>query len=429
MRFLLALLVTWLSAALAASAVATAQEQPPPAPPEPAAAAPAREPFEPLFLGYQTEPAMDYGGRVVVSAHDALSHAFGRLGNVAEDHPGLAPVWEFPLGAGLLLVQHEVLGHGGRGREFGLGPSYSFGFFAAATGTKRAPEDHEQLALLAAGGVEADGVLGHRLLLDALREEGVDGSRLPLAMMAKLDLTLYVSSAPRPRPGDDKGGFTHEYRHGNDMVLYLVGRQASRFGAPAEAVWNGDYEPDFDERLLHDSWHDARVAAAWNLLDPSLAAAMVAYFRQHLLHGETRVHAPALRLGQSARLTVGTRAALGPQEISRFLDVDVAFPWAVVDVYLRDLDSSVDRTYGYGAALHQLRLGPVALSLAGDVWDVPRATEGLEPSSGWNASVEAEAMLGRFGVALKVGKKSDGFFPGLPRDAGTYAGAGVLAIW
>jgi hypothetical protein len=351
------------------------------------------------------------------------------MGNVAVDHPGLAPVWEFPIGAGLLLIQHEVLGHGGRGREFGLGPSYSFGIFEAATGTARAPEDHEQLALLAAGGTEADGVLGHRLLLDALRAEGVDGSRLPLAMMAKLDLTLYVSTAPRPRPGTGENSFTHAYRHGNDMVLYLVGRQARRLGASPVSVWNGDYDPDFDERLLEDTWRDARTVAAWNLLDPSLAAAMVGYFRQHLLHGETRVHAPALRLGDWARVTVGTRAFLGPQEMTRFLDVDVALPWAVVDVYVRDLDSSVDRTYGYGAALHALEFGPVKISLAGDAWDVPRASENLEPSSGWNASAEAEAMFGRFGVALKVGRKSDGFFPGLPSDAGTYAGAGVLAVW
>ncbi len=390
----------------------------------PTAAAPATS----LFVGYESEPAMDYGGRVVASANLLLARTFGRIGDVGERHPGLAPVWEFPLGAVLLLAQHEVLGHGGRGREFGLSPSYSFGFFSGATGTARPPRDAQELALLAAGGVEADQVLAHRLLLDALRPEGIDGAQLPLAMMAKLDLAVYVATVPAARPGDDKGDFGYEYRHGNDMALYLVGRQAQRLGAAAGTVWDGSYEPDFDEALLGDTRSDARAAALWDLLDPSLAAAMTAYFRQHVLQGAPRVRVPALALG-AARLTLGTRAALGPQEISRFLDVEAATPLGTFDLYVRDLDSSVDRSWGYGAAVRGLRLGPLALSLAADAWDDPRAVEAPAGGGRWNATAEAEARRGRWGVALKVGSKSAGFFPGLPAGDGAYAGAGVLAVW
>ena len=415
--------------ALACSSLAAAQEDPA-AEEEPPVeqGEPARAPLAPLFIGYETEPAMDYGGRLVASAEDALAGSFARIGDAGKRHPGLAPVWEFPTAAALLLVEHEVLGHGGRAREFGLSPSYSFGLdFSGATDTKRPPRDHQELALIAAGGAEADGVMAHRLLLDALGD-GIDGAQLPLLMMAKLDLTVYVASAPRPRPGDDEGDFTHEYRHGNDVVIYLVGRQARRLGATAGSVWDGSYEPDFDEGRLEDDWRQARAAALWNLLDPSLAAAMVGYFRQHVLHGDARVRVPALRLGEAVRLTLGTRAALGPEEISRFLDLEAALPWGVLDVYLRDLDSGVDRTWGYGATVHAARIGPLALSLGADGWEEPGGTAAAGASR-WNAVAEAEWHGERWGLALKAGSKSSGFFPGLPADEGVYAGAGVIVDW
>src|SRR5215218_2766555 len=81
--------------------------------------------WEPSFLGYGTEPEMDYGGRTVMSLQSAVSRRLAAIGHVGEKHPGLAPVWEFPAAAALVLIQHEVDGHGGRAREFGLSPSYS----------------------------------------------------------------------------------------------------------------------------------------------------------------------------------------------------------------------------------------------------------------------------------------------------------------
>jgi hypothetical protein len=409
-----------------AAAPLAAQETPAIETGEPAAEREA--PATPLFLGFEDEPAMDYGGRVVASAQQALSKAFAGIGDAGERKPALAPVWEFPVATFLLLVQHEVLGHGGRAREFGLSPSYGIGFLSASTSTARPPRDHQELALIAAGGTEADGVMAHRLLLDSLEPDGVDGSRLPLLLLAKLDFTIYVASAPRPRPGDDEGDFTHEYRHGNDIVIYLVGRQAQRLGGSAPSVWDGVYEPAFDERRLRDDWDQARVAALWNLLDPSLATSMWAYVRHHVLHGEERVRPAALWIGDDARLTLGTRAALGPEEISRFLDARAALPWGLLEVYVRDLDSGIDRTWGYGAAARTARFGPFQLALALDRWEQPRGATGAGDSR-WNAAAEIELMGERWGAALKVGSKSVGFFPGLPADDGVYAGAGLLARW
>jgi hypothetical protein len=383
------------------------------------------------FLGYETEPAMDFGGRTLASIQTGISQGIGSIKDVGERHPGVTPAWEFPVGAALLLVQHEVGGHGGRAREFGLGPSYGFGFdFSGYTSTERAPRTNEELLLLAAGGVEADQVLARRVFLDLLRTEGTDAAKIPLAFMAKLDLSLYVSTVPHPRPGDDEGDFSDEASSGNDMALYLVGRQAQRHGAPAAAVWDGTYAIDFDDPLLEDNWDDARITAIWNVLDPTLVAGLFAYFRDHVLHGESRVRAPMLHVGDVG-LTLGTRGALGPQWVSRFLDLHAATSQGVFTVYVRDLDSSVDRAYGIGAGVHGLRIGRqgsrVELGLSADIWAEPEAHESLSESNGWNATAEVNALLGaRWGLSAKAGAKSDGFFPGLPQEDGIYLGFGVL---
>ena len=386
---------------------------------------------DPWFLGYETEPAMDFGGRTLASLQTGISEAIGSIKDVGERHPGVTPAWEFPLGAALLLVQHEVGGHGGRAREFGLGPSYGFGFdFSGYTSTKRAPRTNEELLLLAAGGVEADQILARRVFLDLLRDEGTDAAKIPMAFMAKLDLSLYVSTVPHPRPGDDEGDFSDEATSGNDMVLYLVGRQAQRHGAPAAAVWDGTYAIDFEDPLLEDNWDDARITAIWNVLDPTLVAGLFAYFRDHVLQGEGRVRAPMLHAG-NVNLILGTRGALGPQSVSRFLDLHAATRQGVFTIYLRDLDSSVDRTYGAGAGVHGLRLGQrVELGLSADLWSEPESIERLPGGDGWNATAEVDARLGaRWGLSAKAGAKSDGFFPGLPQEDGPYFGLGVMAGW
>lgn len=385
--------------------------------------------WQPIFIGYGSEPEMDFGGRTVTSLQSILSRAIGGIGDVGERRPAVAPVWEFPVAAALLLVQHEVGGHGGRAREFGLSPSYAFNYdFSAATGTERPPATNEENTLLAAGGAEADGVMARRVLLDLLRPEGADGAKVPLAFMAKLDLTVYVLGAEDPEDGDD---FVEQYLDGNDVAYYLVSRQSDRLGSDPASVWLGTYDVLLDDPLLESTWDDVRTTALWNLLDPSLVGAMVGYFRQHVVGGETRVRAPVWQVSDGLGLTLGTRAALGPAEVSRFLDLHAATRRGVFTVYLRDLDSSIDRSYGFGAGVHGFLLTPnLDLGFTADAWDEPTSLEDVHRGSGWNATAEIDARLGeRWGLSAKVGSKSEGFFPGLPLEDGPYFGFGVLAVW
>ncbi|MBP7798386.1 MAG: hypothetical protein KA072_07170 [Thermoanaerobaculaceae bacterium] len=381
--------------------------------------------WEPLFVGYESEPGMDFGGRTVASLQSGLARAIGRIGRVGERAPALAPLWEVPLAGMAVLVQHEVGGHGGRGREFGLGPSYSFGLdFSGSTSIRRIPETNEQGTLLAAGGSEADGVLAHRILLDALRSDGTDGARLPLLLLCKLDLSHYVFGTKPPRGA----GFVEQYRDGNDIALYLVSRQAARRRVPPSAVWRGMYRPDLGDPLLQDNWDRVRAAAVWNALDPTLVTALLGYVTQHARDGQARVRMPVWRVGRGLGLLAGTRAALGPGEVSRFLDVYLSAPWGVLAGYVRDLDSSRERTWGYGVAVHGVRVDRATFGASADRWKEPEAGERPRCRSCWHAALEAEVVLGgRWGVAAKLGGKSEGFFPGRPMGDGLYVGLGVTA--
>jgi hypothetical protein len=387
---------------------------------------PAPADSDPVFLGYGTEPGMDYGGRTVASAQSLIARAISSIGAVGERRPALTPAWEIPLAAAFILVQHEVDGHGGRGREFGLSPSYEFSVdFSGATDLDRAPRTNEQGSLLAAGGAEADGVMAHRMLLDAMRREGIDGAKVPLALIAKLDLTLYVLQTTRPSRANSLD-FVKQYREGNDMAFYLVSRQATRRAIDPERVWEGTYNPDFDERTLGKNFDAMRAAMVWNLLDPALAGAVYNYFHDHIRGGAPRVHTWMWRPTEGLGLTVGTRAYLAPQEVTRFLDLHAAGRWGVATVYARDLDSSIDRTYGYGASLHDLPLGRHArLGVSADSWKDPAALEQLRREDGWNATAEVQLRFDPWGIAIQGGSKSEGFFPGLPLAKGSYVGAGV----
>lgn len=388
----------------------------------PAAGADDTKPYDAYFLGYETEPSMLATGRILSSIQRGTSRVFATM---AEDKPKLAPAYEFPLALLLFLIEHEIGGHGGRAREFDLGPSYGFGYdLSAYTTVDRNPRTNFESAEVAAGGIEATGVLGHRLLLDLYRDEGAEGSTIPLLLLAKTDFSLYVEQIESP---SNEVEFVEQLHSGYDPVIYLAARQAARVGADPEDFWNALYEVDFDDPLLDRNHDDLEAAALWNALDPALVAAAWSYFSDRLGKGELRVRPYALRLGEELGLTVGTRAFLSTTWVSRVLDVHLRTPFGLVTVWARDLKGSVETKYGYGAGLHGVWLGPIELHVEGEVWDEPQGPEGPTEQDGWNAGAELDVEIaGGIGVSARFGRKSAGILPGLPVDEGSYVGFGVL---
>ncbi|HEY3175992.1 MAG TPA: hypothetical protein VGK94_09580 [Candidatus Polarisedimenticolia bacterium] len=425
---------TVLAAALAAFVPALAAESPPeevpPAPDSASQAVPPEDPpFDPYFLGWESEPTMDYGGRDVTSLHLGLCRAIGTMAHAGR-RPMLAAAWEVPFGLFLSVVQHEVMGHGGRAREFHLRPSYGAGLdFSFYTTIDKDPQSNEVTTLIAAGGTEADNILARRLLLDLYRPDGAEGAVVPLLIMAKIDLTLYALQTEKPdrHDRDRQKDFQDQFEEGNDMAYWIVGRQAQRVGADPTMVWEQDYNIDFSDTRVLDTWRDMRATALWNFLDPAVGASVYSWLSDHLRKGSPRIRPPVLRLGGGWGLTAATRGYLGPAEVSRFLDILATTPIGTMGAYLRDLDSADDRTYGWGFGLHRVRLARfMQMNLQGDSWREPEAIERASNGSRWNGSAEVEFLFAdRWGFSAKGGYKKEGFYPGTPMDRGTYLGFGL----
>jgi hypothetical protein len=383
--------------------------------------------FDPYLGGWSSEPAMAYGGLTLASVQRLTSRLLGST-EAAQHRPGLAAAWEFPFAELLSIATHEVNGHGGRAREFDLDPSYGFELIGltAWTGTARAPKTADELLLLCAGGTEADTVLAHRLIADLMRPDGAEASAVPLALVAKLDLTLYVAMTVRPGEGR-AADFLDQYQQGNDIANYLVARQGQRRGTDVDVLWNQVAPIDFNDPLLRKNADAARIAALWNAIDPVLVGATVEYFRGHLFGGAARIRPLMLDLG-GVGISAGTRAFLAPRYVTRYLDLYIRMPFGVASIFGRDLDSSLNRSYGWGGTLTVAPRGTwFSASVTAERWTEPESREYGNDRPGWHVSGEVHAPLSRrFGLALNAGRKTDGFVAGRPLAAGTYVGLGVL---
>jgi hypothetical protein len=395
---------------------------------------------DPYFVGYETEPAMDSGGRTIASLGRAGSAGFDRLLH-ADRHSWLRPIWEVPIAVPLTLVQHEGFGHGARARELGLRARYGVTVDGAYTDLEEIPESSSDIGLISGGGTEANGVMARRLLLDAQRRQGVPGSMVPTYVIAKLDLPLYVWSTVEPRAAgpatdDETNGnaqsFVEQYTSGNDIAFYLVARQAQRRGTQSvQELWDGTYEIDFDEARLTADWRDLRSTAVWAAADPALVVLLFSYVRDHVVGHDPQVHPLSIPLGRGLGMTLSTRAALAPTYLTRFLDVLVTTPRGVLCAYVRDLDSREDRGFGLGVSLERFEASRhVTLGLSGDIWKEPASREGGSRRNGWNVTGEAEVRFSRrVGLSVMAGAKSDGYFPGRPSRDGFYLGVGALVFF
>jgi hypothetical protein len=385
--------------------------------------------YDPYFVGWSSEPTMLYGGLTVASFQRGTARLFGST-DIAKSKPGLAAIWEVPAALFLSTATHEINGHGGRAREFDLSPSYGFGFdFSAYTSIRRDPKNVNEVLYLAAAGTEADSILANQLLADLYRPHGAEGSTVPLALIAKLDFTLYVNQTTEPNE-DNADDFFTQFEEGNDIAIYLGSRQGLRRGLDPRDVWNRNITIDYHERLLAKNYSAVRDAAYWNLLDPLTIAATVSYIRDHLANGNTRITPPMLQLGDKVGLSAGTRAFLAPAYVTRYLDVYARIPVGLATVYIRDLDSSIERRYGYGAGFTLAQPDSrFSASLHAESWQEPDSAEHGAGDDCWNVNAEVRVPTGpRFGLAAYAGHKTAGFLPGLPSEEGTYAGFGMTFV-
>lgn len=99
----------------------------------------------------------------------------------------------------LVIIQHEVFGHGYRIRDLGSRyatvEGYHFGWDSAATHFEITDRlTSSQMSAIAIGGVEATAILANRLRLKWLTKSLIDGRQSNLYFHAEQDLTLYTMS-------------------------------------------------------------------------------------------------------------------------------------------------------------------------------------------------------------------------------------------
>lgn len=126
-------------------------------------------------------------------------------------------LFEGTLSSTLMIIQHEVFGHGARAREFHLPvTSYTIRPFSGSTGFL--PIQYESLPLqeriaITAGGMEATSILANRIRERWLYADRIDSREANLYLLSSFDQTEYIRSTKnleKPSLGDDVQAYVTE---------------------------------------------------------------------------------------------------------------------------------------------------------------------------------------------------------------------------
>ena len=307
----------------------------------------------------------------------------------------------------LVLIQHEVFGHGARFREFGYrNISYDLSLFppyGSSRGTaygSRDPERrttrHERI-VISIGGSEANTILAESIRSRWLQRGGVKSREIMVYLPSSLDLTWYILRTrfgSRPRPG-------------NDVANYL--RDLNLLEGYSET----------DDRLTLE---DLSAQTLVGLLNPTAFWAMYAYAVSYLYHGSAESELPMLRLRAVGYLP-SFRLGLTPfGSVVTFENV-IVHSGRVSNVFFRYGMPSFHRFGGFGVAVDNLAAARgITVSPRAEFWHQPSLLLGGERlragRSGLGGGVWAriDYQVGASGykprIGLEIGGKTDGFVEG-----------------
>ncbi|MCI0382300.1 MAG: hypothetical protein L0207_04540 [Chlamydiae bacterium] len=179
---------------------------------------------------YQAIADIDFspysGGEDIITVHRTLMLGEDKL---VKRPPGITSIWRAMGRIGelilwdfaniyLMVVQHEIFGHGYRIRDLGSRyakvEKYSFFLDGAVTEFDVSEKlTSSQAAAIAIGGVEATAILANRLRLKWLEGE-MDGRQATLYLWSQHDITTYTQSL-------DINGPLSDDLDGHDMGIYV----------------------------------------------------------------------------------------------------------------------------------------------------------------------------------------------------------------
>jgi hypothetical protein len=312
----------------------------------------------------------------------------------------------------LVVVNHEVYGHGFRARSLGIPIShYSFNFLGlgGVTHFQRSHRllfalDDERL-LLTIGGSEANNVLARQLLFKSFRKLSLDSRTYGLFLDASLDLPQYVLSTY----------FSETIRNmlGNDILCYIreINHKHSTNGIDMDKLVRG---------TLLSLCNPILYISLWAQLD-------------YLFTGKDSFIIPHLRLGHINYMPL-IRMGLTPFGLMHYLENYIGHGNKTFLVSISGGHSPY-YTRGYGGI--QLQTDELwtyknyGLDVIGNLWHQPKmqlqANDQIEDKNYWGGlvGISNKLRLGKL-IALNASilYKNAGFMEGVVANSGFIVSAG-----
>jgi hypothetical protein len=317
----------------------------------------------------------------------------------------------------LMVVAHEVFGHGARLRELGAtGVTYSFdapppyGDGSATTSFNEnvlATATRADVLGIDTAGIEAQNVLANTIGRDALAGGALSYRDAWLYVQSRVAGLLYIESVtPQSPPGHDVGDFLRDF--------------------------NAGCQPPACRPLTTTS---LKQQALLMLGDPILAYSAYGFAVSYLVHGRTVAAVPMIPVADGLDYLPTVGFAMTPYGTEWTTEHNLRAGRRLIRIVLRFGDAGATHPWGAGViATHIARVGPVVADVSADFWRQPPLDE--SPSSpvltaGGLAAVTANVALGhggrsgRLAVIAQVGYKSAGFVPGERLRAGAVVRAGL----
>lgn len=270
-------------------------------------------------------------------------------------------VW-CPLSYVTKVVQHEVFGHGYRIRDLGAKKvqlsGYTIQFKLTPWGLKLKNAstsyypnpntyNYSDNLLMAIGGVEANSILAHNLVMSWLSKGQVDGRQAPLWYYAYMNLPHYINSIRWIRNIEDAA------QSGHDIAGYLVTlNYIYPYGGPGQCarLKNRALAASF---LNPFTYIAAYSACSYVLFNSAVSIPSIPLHGMHFL--------PAYRLGLTP---------FGPEDIIEF------FYWvkgySPICVYWKRGEFSLNQYMGFGFECQKMALSTIGdFGLKLDLWHQP----------------------------------------------------------
>jgi hypothetical protein len=323
---------------------------------------------------------------------------------------------DLPQDSFLMVVAHEMLGHGARLREIGAsGVRYQFdapppyGDGSAATVVDSAWPHTTRADLLAidAAGIETQNALADDIDEQALARNSLSYRDAWLYAQSRIAGLLYIRSvSPQSEPGHDVAEFLN---HLNDGCVPPV-------CTPLEM-------------------QTLKQHALLMLVDPMLAFSAYQFAAAYLVRGQTAMTVPMIPLVHGIRYLPAVGFAMTAYGTEWTTEHYIRSTDRLTKFSVRIGDTGAVRTWGVGVrAARAAQRGRIAVDLSADIWNQPalnappsatRLKTGGLLATTMHVALGRQQASSRMGLVGEVGYKSDGFVRGELLRAGAIVRVGL----